>query len=47
MKELYQRVLAGKYTEISPRYSKDMAKIIRMLLQQNPAARPSCGNILS
>jgi NIMA (never in mitosis gene a)-related kinase len=47
MKELYQRVLSGRYSEISPRYPKDMAKIIRMLLQQNPAARPSCGNSLS
>lgn len=46
MRELYQRVLSGRYTEISARYSRELSKVIKMLLQVNPVARPSCGRIL-
>ena len=46
MKGLYQKVIAGKYPNIPSRYSINLADVIKMLLQQNPIARPSCGILL-
>ena len=45
IKGLFQKVIAGKYPNIPEFYSDDLMTVIRSLIQQNPAARPSCGTI--
>jgi len=45
MRGLYQKVLSGNYSEIPKSYSNELMELIRLLLQKNPNARPSCGNI--
>eukprot|EP00826_Nyctotherus_ovalis_P048217 TRINITY_DN5652_c0_g10_i2.p1 TRINITY_DN5652_c0_g10~~TRINITY_DN5652_c0_g10_i2.p1 ORF type:complete len:331 (+),score=60.28 TRINITY_DN5652_c0_g10_i2:823-1815(+) len=46
MQSLYKRVLKGVYPKIPTSYSKDLASVIRALLQVSPQLRPACGNIL-
>ena len=43
MKGLFQKVIAGKYPEIPKSYSGELMGLVKSLLQQNPALRPSCG----
>jgi len=54
MEGLYNKVIKGKnqnkkflgqYSKISDRYSSDLHEIIRLLIQVQPEARPSCGII--
>ncbi|KAI7839777.1 hypothetical protein COHA_006577 [Chlorella ohadii] len=44
--EIRARVLEGKVTPISRKYSPDVWKLIRWLLVQNPAARPTADEIM-
>lgn len=46
MKELFSKVVKGRYAEIPSIYSPDLAAIIRSMLQVKPIARPSCEKIL-
>jgi NIMA (never in mitosis gene a)-related kinase 1/4/5 len=46
MKELFAKVVKGKYTDIPPIYSEDLANVIKSMLQIKPVARPSCEKIL-
>lgn len=46
MKELFAKVIKGRYSEIPSIYSPDLAAIIRSMLQVKPIARPSCDKIL-
>ena len=43
MNGLYKKVIGGKYTEISNQYSEELRDTIRLMLQLDPRARPSCG----
>ncbi|PRW33292.1 hypothetical protein C2E21_7904 [Chlorella sorokiniana] len=44
--EIRARVLEGRVTPISRKYSPDVWKLIRWLLVQNPAARPTADEIM-
>lgn len=47
MDDLYKNVCKGKYTEINRKiYSKDLADMVRMLLQVDAKKRPSCEEFL-
>ena len=43
---LYKKVIAGKYSKISDKYSNDMSQLLKLLFKVNPKERPSCGEIL-
>ena len=45
--ELFKNVTRGAYPAISSSYSKELANVIKSLLQQKPKDRPSCDKILS
>lgn len=40
---LFKKVTAGFYPDIPKNYSHQLSALIKSLLQQNPALRPSCG----
>jgi NIMA (never in mitosis gene a)-related kinase len=40
---LYKKVTTGIYPDIPHSYSSELAGLIKALLQQNPALRPTCG----
>jgi NIMA (never in mitosis gene a)-related kinase len=44
---LYKEISLGVYSPISKRYSRDLTKVIGMLLQLNPDNRPSCDKLLN
>jgi NIMA (never in mitosis gene a)-related kinase len=46
MKELFSKVVKGRYNEIPNVYSSDLASVIRCMLQVKPILRPSCEKIL-
>lgn len=46
MKELFSKVIKGKYSEIPSMYSADLGTVIRNMLQVKSALRPSCDKIL-
>ena len=46
MKELFAKVVKGKYAEIPSFYSADLASVIKMMLQVKPSARPTCEKLL-
>lgn len=43
MEGLYNKVIKGQFSKISDRYSNDLHEIVRLLIQVQPEARPSCG----
>jgi NIMA (never in mitosis gene a)-related kinase len=43
MQGLYKKVLAGFYPDLPRSYSFELSSIIKVLLQQNPSNRPTCG----
>ncbi len=43
MQGLYKRVTSGVVPEVPRCYSADLYDLVKLLLQQNPALRPSCG----
>jgi NIMA (never in mitosis gene a)-related kinase len=47
MEGLYKEVSKGVYNPIPRRYSKDLSKVISLLLQLNPDSRPSCDKLLN
>ncbi|OMJ69762.1 hypothetical protein SteCoe_32427 [Stentor coeruleus] len=46
MKELFSKVIKGRYNEVPNIYSSDLAAVIRCMLQVKPVLRPSCDKIL-
>jgi len=46
MKELFNKVVKGRYHDIPSCYSADLSSLIKCLLQVKPALRPSCEKIL-
>lgn len=45
MRGLYQKVMAGAFTNVPKSYSKEFAELTRLLLQRSASARPSCGTV--
>ena len=46
MDELYKKILRGFYPQIPSRYSDDLKEIIKMLIQTEVGARPTCDELL-
>lgn len=46
MEKLFQAVTSGAFERL-PRYSNNLNRIIKLLLQVNPIKRPSCSQLLS
>ncbi len=46
MDGLYKKVIKGSYSKIGDNYSKNLSNAIKMLLQVNPANRPSASQLL-
>lgn len=46
MEGLFESVTKGVYPPIPSFYSKELASVIKLMLQQNPANRPSCDKLL-
>lgn len=46
MDGLYKKVIKGSYSKIPDNYSKNLANAIKMMLQVNPANRPSAAQLL-
>ncbi len=46
MEELFKRVVRGYYPDISSRYSKDLSEILKLMIQTEVGARPSCDELL-
>lgn len=46
MKELFAKVVKGRYADIPGVYSADLANVIKAMLQVKPSARPSCEKLL-
>ena len=47
MEELFKRVVRGYYPDISNRYSKDLSEILKLMIQTEVGARPSCDELLN
>ena len=47
MDGLYRKVIKGAYNKIGDNYSKQLAGVIKMMLQVNPSNRPSADSLLS
>lgn len=47
MEGLFKAVTLGVYPPINTKYSKELAHIIKLMLQQKPKSRPSAEKILS
>ena len=46
MKDVYQRVTAGVYPSLPPRFSDDLAVVLHRMLQVDPRRRASCVDLL-
>ena len=46
MEELFKRVIRGYYPDISNKYSKDLSEILKLMIQTEVGARPSCDELL-
>ena len=46
MENLYKKVIRGFYPEISNKYSNDLSEIIKLMIQIEVGARPSCEELL-
>ena len=46
MEELFKKVIRGYYPDISNRYSKDLSEILKLMIQTEVGARPSCDELL-
>lgn len=46
LESLYKTVTKGQYDPIPRTYSSDLSRVIGLMLQTNPASRPSCSDIL-
>jgi NIMA (never in mitosis gene a)-related kinase len=47
MEGLFKAVTLGVYPPINQKYSKELAHMIKLMLQQKPKSRPSAEKILS
>ena len=47
MHSLFKVVLKGVYPKISNKYSTDLQKVVKTLIQVNPKKRPTCDDILN
>lgn len=47
MEGLFKSVTLGVYPPINQKYSKELAHIIKLMLQQKPKSRPSADKIFS
>ena len=46
MQGLYKKVLKGKYERLPKQYSKDLAQMVKSLLQTKSKDRPTCQEIM-
>ena len=46
MEELYKKVMRGNYPRIPSRYSEDLSDAIKLMIQVEAGARPSCEELL-
>lgn len=46
MDGLYKKVIKGSYSKIGDNYSKQLASVIKNMLQVNPSNRPDAGQLL-
>ena len=46
MDDLFKKVIRGYYPDISNRYSKDLSEILKLMIQIEVGARPSCDELL-
>jgi hypothetical protein len=46
MEELYKKVMRGIYPKISSRYSEDLSDVLKLMIQVEVGARPSCEELL-
>ena len=46
MEELYKKVMRGIYPKISSRYSEDLNDVLKLMIQVEVGARPSCEELL-
>jgi len=46
MEELYKKVMRGNYPKIPSRYSEDLSDTIKLMIQVEAGARPSCEELL-
>jgi NIMA (never in mitosis gene a)-related kinase len=47
MQGLFKRVCSGQVPSLPPPFSKDLNHMVKLMLQQSPALRPSCPELLS
>ena len=47
MEELFKKVIRGYYPDISNKYSKDLSEILKLMIQIEVGARPSCDELLN
>ena len=47
MEELFKKVVRGYYPDISNKYSKDLSEILKLMIQIEVGARPSCEELLN
>ena len=46
MEELYKKVMRGIYPKLSSKYSEDLSDVIKLMIQVEAGARPSCEELL-
>jgi NIMA (never in mitosis gene a)-related kinase len=46
MEELYRKVMRGIYPKIPSKYSEDLSDAIKLMIQVEPGARPTCEELL-
>ena len=46
MEDLFKKVIRGYYPDISNKYSKDLSEILKLMIQIEVGARPSCEELL-
>ena len=46
MEELYKKVMRGIYPKISSKYSEDLSDVLKLMIQVEVGARPSCEELL-
>ena len=47
MEELFKKVVRGYYPDISNKYSKDLSEILKLMIQIEVGARPSCDELIN
>ncbi len=47
LQELFRKVTLGVYPDLPTVYSSELSTIIKLMLQQRPQDRPSCGIIVA